>query len=81
MRAEKTFNWHGLNFTVFALAYNVLDIKNEYSVNSASGRANIDLYTYLSGPVIGLNTISQYVNDPSSFSAPRQLRLGATIDF
>jgi outer membrane receptor protein involved in Fe transport len=81
MRAEKTFSWNQLNFTVFALVYNLLDVKNEYSVNAASGRANIDLYTYLSGPVIGLNTIPQYVNDPSSFSAPRQVRLGATVDF
>lgn len=81
LRAEKTFSWQNLNFTVFALVYNVLDTKNEYNVNGASGRANVDLYTYLSGPVVGLNTIQQYVNDPGSFSAPRQVRLGVTVDF
>ncbi len=81
LRAEKTFSYVGMNFTIFALVYNVLDIKNEYSVNAASGRANVDPYTYLAGPIYGFNTIDQYVNNPASFSAPRSVRLGATIDF
>ncbi|RPI05264.1 MAG: TonB-dependent receptor [Ignavibacteriae bacterium] len=81
MRAEKTFSFNQLNFTVFALVYNLLDAKNEWSVNSASGRANIDLFTSEAGRLVGLNTIEQYVNNPSSFSPPRQLRLGITLDF
>ncbi len=81
LRAEKTFSWSGLDFTVFALVYNVLDRKNEQSVNAASGRANIDLFTYESGPIIGLNTIDQYLNNPGSFSTPRQLRFGMTAEF
>jgi len=54
---------------------------NELNVNTASGRANVDLYTYLAGPIIGLNTIEQYVNDPSSYSAPRQVRLGISLEY
>lgn len=81
LRAEKTFRAFGFNFTVFGLVYNLLDRKNEYGVNATSGRANIDLYTYLAGPIIGLNTLEEYLNNPQSFSAPRQVRVGVTADF
>jgi outer membrane receptor protein involved in Fe transport len=81
LRAEKTVSLGGYDITLFALIYNLLDRKNENNVNSASGRANIDLFTYLAGPIYGLNTIEQYVNNPANFSAPRQLRLGLTVEF
>ena len=81
LRAEKSFAFNGMHFTIFALVYNLLDAKNELNVDAASGRANIDLFTYLAGRVVGLNTIDQYVNDPGNFSAPRQLRLGFSIDY
>lgn len=80
LRAEKTFSVSGVDFTLFALVYNLLDTKNEYGVDAASGRANIDLFTYLAGPIYGLNTIDQYVNNPANFSAPRQLRVGLTVE-
>ncbi|MCU0452548.1 MAG: TonB-dependent receptor [Bacteroidetes bacterium] len=81
LRAEKTVAFGPVDLTVFALVYNLLDTRNEYGVNAASGRANIDLYTYLAGRIIGLNTIDEYVNNPASFSAPRQVRLGVTWNF
>ncbi len=81
MRAEKYFKFNGLDINAFLLVYNLLDIKNEVNVNSSSGRANIDLYTYLAGTLYGLNTIQQYLNDPTSFSAPRQVRIGLQVGF
>jgi outer membrane receptor protein involved in Fe transport len=81
MSAEKSISLAGGHFTLFALIYNLLDIKNEVNVNSASGRANIDLYTYQAGAIVGLNTIQQYLNNPTSFSAPRQVRLGFRVDY
>ncbi len=81
LRAEKRFAVGMFNFNVFLLVYNLLDIKNEVNVNSASGRANVDLYTEFAGTIYGLNTIDQYLNDPTSFSAPRQVRFGVTVDF
>ena len=81
MRAEKSFNLGGLNVNAFLLVYNVLDIKNEYNVNAGTGRANLDIFTSLGGRIIGLNTLEQYLNDPSSFSAPREVRLGASVEF
>lgn len=76
MRAEKTFDIYGVKLNTFVLIYNLLDIKNEYGVNSASGRANVDIYTYEAGQILGLNTIQQYLNNPTSFSSPRQIRFG-----
>ena len=83
MRAQKTFKVSGLDINVFLLVYNLLDIKNEVNVNSATGRANdllnIDIQT--AGTINGLNTLQQYLNDPSSYSAPRQLNVGLSVGF
>jgi len=76
LRAEKTFDLYGVKVNTFVLVYNLLDAKNEYGVNSASGRANVDIFTNEASPIIGLNTIQEYLNNPTSFSAPRQIRLG-----
>ncbi len=76
LRAEKTFDIYGVKLNTFVLIYNLLDIKNEYGVNSASGRANVDIFTYEASQIIGLNTIQEYLNNPTSFSSPRQIRFG-----
>lgn len=81
LRAEKTFSFAGVRATLFALVYNLFDAKNEVGVDAASGRANIDLYTYLAGRVIGLNTIQDYVNNPANIASPRQVRIGVSLDF
>jgi len=80
-RADKTFSLFGLNANVFMLVYNVLDIKNEYNVDNASGRANVNLYTNEAGPIYGLNTLHEYLNNPTSFSSPRNVRFGVNLDF
>jgi hypothetical protein len=61
--------------------YNLLDLKNELNVNGSSGRANIDIFTDLGGALTGLNTLEQYLNDPTSFSAPREVRFGLSLEF
>jgi outer membrane receptor protein involved in Fe transport len=82
LRAEKNLSFAGVNFSISLLVYNLLDTKNEYGVNSASGRANVDLYTSQNAQkIVGLNTIQQYQNNPSSFSSPRQVRLGLNLGF
>ncbi|MDP1676514.1 MAG: TonB-dependent receptor [Bacteroidota bacterium] len=80
-RAEKSFALLGVKGNVFMLVYNLLDIKNENNVDAASGRANVDLYTKEAGPIYGLNTLKEYLNNPTSFSAPRNVRLGINLDF
>jgi outer membrane receptor protein involved in Fe transport len=81
LRAEKSFQFGSMRVNAFLLVYNVLDIKNEYNVNAGTGRANLDIFTSLGGRIIGLNTLEQYLNDPSSFSSPREVRLGASVEF
>ncbi|HLP16894.1 MAG TPA: TonB-dependent receptor [Bacteroidota bacterium] len=82
LRAEKNLSFGGVNFSISLLIYNLLDTMNEYGVNSASGRANVDLFTGQNAQkIVGLNTIEQYQNNPNSFSAPRQVRLGINLGF
>ena len=81
MRAQKTFKVAGININAFLYVYNLLDIKNEYGVYSTTGRANVDLNTQYAGDIVGLNTIAQYVKNPSMYSTPREIRLGFGFDF
>jgi outer membrane receptor protein involved in Fe transport len=81
LRIEKTIPLFGVNVNAFLWVYNLLDTKNEVNVNSGSGRANIDLFTSLGGRIIGLNTLEQYLNDPTSYSSPREVRLGLSLEF
>ncbi len=81
LRANKQFNLMGLDLNVFMLVYNLLDIRNEYGVNATTGRAGIDLNTQFAGPIIGLNTIEEYLRNPGDYSMPRQLNLGVRVGF
>lgn len=81
LRAEKSFKLYGLSLNVFALVYNLLDIKNETGVYANSGRAGLDLNTSKAQTIIGLNTVEDYVNNPTMYSTPRQIRLGVTAGF
>ena len=81
LKAEKTFEIAGTRLSAFLYIFNLLDQKNEYSVYGSSGRANADLNTKFAGDIIGLNTLDEYVNNPSFYSAPRQIRLGLGFGF
>jgi len=81
LRVDKTIPLFGVNLNAFLWVYNLLDIKNEVNVNAGTGRANLDIFTSLGGRIIGLNTLQQYLNDPTSFSAPREVRFGLSLEF
>ena len=61
--------------------YNLLDIRNELTVYSDTGRSSYSLLpTYTpqySGPM--LNTLDEYLVNPSYYSAPRQIKIGLSI--
>ena len=82
-RAEKSFPLLNMNVNAFVWVYNLLDVKNEFNVNGTTGRANSDLFasTLYAGTIKGLNTIDQYLNDPTSFSSPREVRFGLSVEF
>jgi len=81
IKANKNFDIFGLKWNAFLLIYNVFDIRNEYGVYSTTGRATADLNTKYAGDIVGLNTIEEYINNPSMYSAPRQIKFGLTINF
>jgi hypothetical protein len=83
IRAQKSFKVYGYDLNLLLLVYNLLDIKNETNVNSATGRANDLLVQDINsaGKINGLNTLQQYINDPTSYSAPRQIRIGLRVGF
>ncbi len=82
LRVEKNLSFAGVDFSLSLLIYNLLDTKNEYGVDATSGRANVNLFLAENvQKIVGLNTVEQYVNNPSSFSSPRQVRLGLNLGF
>ena len=81
LRAEKKIDLDPLKLNLFCIVYNVFDVKNELGVYASTGRSNRDLYSKNASPIIGLNTLQEYMNDPTSYSAPRQIRLGCSLEF
>jgi len=82
LRAEKNISLGGVDFSLFLLIYNLLDVKNELNVDAASGRANVDIFTSQNAQkIIGFNSIQEYQNNPGNFSTPRQVRIGFNLGF
>ncbi|MFA6540670.1 MAG: TonB-dependent receptor [Bacteroidota bacterium] len=84
LRMEKNFSFGGLRWNTFLLVYNLLDIKNEVNVDTRTGRANTHFFTEAEGGpsrIIGMNTYEQYLNNPTSFSTPRNFRVGFNLEF
>ena len=81
LRANKQFKVFGLDVNAFLLVYNLFDIKNEYGVSSTTGRAGIDLNTKFAAPIIGRNTIEQYLRNPGDYSSPRRINIGFNVNF
>ncbi|MDP3831288.1 MAG: hypothetical protein Q8Q47_08455, partial [Ignavibacteriaceae bacterium] len=81
LRADKVFDIGGIRVNAFLLVYNLLDIKNEYGVYGTTGRATNDLNVKDAGEIIGMNTIEEYVNNPSMYSTPREIRIGFGFGF
>jgi hypothetical protein len=84
-RAEKNFSFFGAQWNFFVLVYNIFDIHNEINVDARTGRANQHFFTEAEGsgpgPIFGMNTYAQYLNNPTSFSTPRNFRFGFNLDF
>jgi outer membrane receptor protein involved in Fe transport len=81
LKANKVFKIFGFDFNTFLLIYNLFDIKNEYGVSSTTGRAGQDLNVKFAGPIIGKNTIEQYLNNPGDYSSPRRISIGFNVGF
>ena len=88
--AEKTFSFESMDLVIFAKIYNLFDTLNERSVYASTGRASYTLDTNR-GPAVetdrmaqqyeGVKTSSEVYNNPSFYLAPREVRLGLSIEF
>lgn len=78
----KYFKLFGANLSVFAKIYNLFDTPNEIHVYNDTGRAGYTLAeTQPQSPPHGINTIQEYFLRPDFYSAPRQILIGASVDF
>jgi outer membrane receptor protein involved in Fe transport len=70
------------NLSLFLKVYNVFDNANEIEVFSDTGRAGYSLeVTRAQEPPKGVNTIEEYFIRPDYYSSPRQIVLGASLEF
>jgi hypothetical protein len=69
----------GFDFSVFAKIYNLFDTANEVNVYTDTGRAGYTIQQQ-SEPK-GVNTLAQFISRPDFYSSPRQIIVGAQIDF
>jgi outer membrane receptor protein involved in Fe transport len=81
MYLTKYFKLMGVNFSLFAKIYNLFDTANEDEVFTDTGRAGYTLQLTQPSALKGVNTLSQYYTRPDYYSSPRQVILGAQIDF
>ena len=78
----KYFKLLGTNLSIFAKVYNLFDTPNELDVFTDTGRAGYTLEeTRPQAAPHGVNTIQQYFTRPDFYSAPRQILVGASVDF
>ncbi|MBI2417593.1 MAG: TonB-dependent receptor [Ignavibacteriales bacterium] len=72
----------GYKLAVFLKIYNLFDTENELNVFGDTGRSGytLDLTRAQEAPR-GVNTLADYYTRPDFYSAPRQVILGASIDF
>lgn len=88
--AEKSFEIEGLNLTIFLKVYNLFDVLNERLIYTDTGRATYTLLTgqgsaqatdKLSDQIPGVHSAQEYFVQPQFYLPPREVRLGAAIEF
>ncbi|MCW8806318.1 MAG: hypothetical protein OQK56_07665, partial [Ignavibacteriaceae bacterium] len=78
----KYFNVINQQFSIFLKIYNLLDTANELEVFTDTGRAGYTLeLTRTKQQPRGVNTLSEFYTRPDYYSAPRQIVLGASVEF
>jgi outer membrane receptor protein involved in Fe transport len=78
MRITKSFVFAGRELSFSANVYNLLDIRNEVTVYSDTGRSGYSLIpTYTTqDPNWRYNSLEEYLYRPGNYSSPRQIRVG-----
>ncbi len=78
----KYFKLAGLDLSAFVKVYNLFDTANQLNVFTDTGSAGYTLQeTIPQAPPHGINTIQEFFTRPDFYSAPRQILIGASLDF
>lgn len=87
---DKSFIIESTTLTVFLKVFNLFDTKNERFVYDDTGRATYSLEETRGGPEAtnaisklypAIKSATEYFNRPNYYSAPREVRLGLTIEY
>lgn len=89
LRAYKDIVFGSYKVSIFARVFNLFDIQSEYGVYNDSGTADFTLAEYLfrqrnTDEVLrhyNLNTVDEYYRNPTMYSEPRRIEVGATLFF
>jgi outer membrane receptor protein involved in Fe transport len=88
--AEKSFSFYGFSISVFLKVFNLFDTLNERLVYNDTGRATYTLLTdqgsakatdLIAQNIPGVHSATEYFNQPSYYLSPREVRVGASIEF
>jgi outer membrane receptor protein involved in Fe transport len=86
---DKSFILYSTTLTIFLKVYNLFDTKNESFVYDDTGRASYSLEETKAGPQAtndisqiypGIKSATEYYNRPNYYSAPREVRVGLTLE-
>ena len=87
---EKSFDFKVVVATLFVKVFNLFDTLNEKFVYDDTGRATYTLLSSKGGPqetnrlskiIPGLKSADEYFIRPNYYSAPREVRLGLSLEF
>lgn len=84
LRAYKDIKFGAFKVSLFARVYNLFDIHNQVNVYNDSGTADFTIDEFLrrqqGNPEI-VNTLDEYYRNPTFYSEPRRIEVGATLFF
>lgn len=87
---EKSFDFQSILLTLFVKVFNLFDTLNERFVYNDTGRASYTLEELkggaqetneLAAKIPGIKSATEYFIRPNYYSAPREVRLGLTLEF
>jgi outer membrane receptor protein involved in Fe transport len=87
---DKSFILYSTTLTIFLKVYNLFDTKNESFVYDDTGRATYSLEETKGGPQAtnaiseeypAIKSATEYFNRPNYYSAPREVRVGLTLEY
>lgn len=84
LRAYKDFLIGTMRLTIFTRVYNLFDIRNEVDVYTDTGTADYSLEEYQrrqqgNPPIV--NSFTEYYRNPTYYSEPRRIEVGASFYF